>query len=614
MDVANSEPVTEVPPKRPRGRPRISDDEKRRRGTFQLSRARDFVPAKAEEGRIKIEPDPEAKQDYVAVALRYMDDVESGAIITNKWVKLAVARQRRDMERADWEFAFSPFFAAKACAFLEQLPHIEGRWGSVTIHLEPWQCFLVCVLFGWRHRSDSWRRRFTILYLELGRKNAKSTLIAGMALYHLLREDETGAQVICAATTGSQARIVFNIAAQMVRRSGWLRMQGAIPMAHAILCQDGSMKPINAKASSQDGLNPSVIILDESHAQNFQLYNVLKSAQGSRDNSLLLCPTTAGYNLLSVGYSMRSTVQKILQGVFQTEHYLGLIYAIDEGDDWKNELVWPKANPMLGITPKLDKFRQDFIDAEQTPANEPEFRTKALSEWLNSAFTWLPMQKWDACADPSCLLERFVGPECCIGGDLSQNDDIAAVAYSFLIDGLLWACVDMYLPEDVVKERAEKVPELLYWVKAGVLKLTPGNMIDYDMIEADVVANAKRFKVKDAAFDQYGSIQIVGSLFNKHGLPARIENKNASSFTPPSKDLETRVKHHRFRHAGNLALRWQASNVVVDRRVDGSILPKKENAESPNKIDAVDAIIRSISGWIRGAKAVDKQYQMVIIG
>jgi len=134
------------------------------------------------------------------------------------------------------------------------------------------------------------------------------------------------------------------------------------------------------------------------------------------------------------------------------------------------------------------------------------------------------------------------------------------------------------------------------------------------MIEADVVANAKRFKVKDAAFDQYGSIQIVGSLFNKHGLPARIENKNASSFTPPSKDLETRVKHHRFRHAGNLALRWQASNVVVDRRVDGSILPKKENAESPNKIDAVDAIIRSISGWIRGAKAVDKQYQMVIIG
>jgi phage terminase large subunit-like protein len=605
------------------GRPRLTLEEKIRRGTLQPWRERARLIAEQAETAaaqqfLTFEPDPEAQQDYIAVMRGYMDGVQSGQITAGRWVKLAVARQLRDEARGDgWDFAFSAFFAVKACAFIESLPHVEGRWKTATIHLEPWQVFVVCLLFGWRWRHDSFRRRFTVLYLELARKNAKSTLAAGIALYHLLHEEEPGAQVICGATTGSQARIVFDIAKKMAERSTALVKAGVRTLTHRILYRDGFMKPINAKASTQDGLNPSLILLDEAHAQDFELHNVLKSAQGARDNSLMLCPTTAGYDLLSVGYAMHQTVRKILQQVVEAEHYLGVIYAIDyeDGDDWQDETCWPKANPMLGVTPKMDKFRQDFTDAKNTPGGERDFLVKQLSIWLGAGSAWLSLPRWDLCADPSCRLEKFAGRDCCVGGDLSQNDDISAVAYTFKIDDIFWSCVQLYLPEDVVEERARKVPEYAYWVKLGVLKLTPGSMIDYNTIEKDVRANLMRFKVKDIAFDQYGSFQLVGSLFND-GYPARIESKNSSNSTPPARELESRVKHLRFRHDGNPALRWHASNVVVTRKVDGSLVPKKESAESPNKIDGIEAILRSLSGWLRMDQkgGGSKQFQAFVIG
>src|SRR5262249_37395469 len=133
--------------------------------------------------------------------------------------------------------------------------------------------------------------------------------------------------------------------------------QGLLAMANAIITPTANMKPIAARSSVQDGLNPSCIVLDESHAQTFSLHDVLKSAQGARVNPLLLCPTTAGYDMLSVGYALRTTVTKVLQQVIDADHLLGVIYTLDEGDDWRDPRVWVKANPMLGITPRLEWVR-----------------------------------------------------------------------------------------------------------------------------------------------------------------------------------------------------------------------------------------------------------------
>lgn len=582
------------PGKRPRGRPRLDDATKLARGTLQPCRSQ---PTPVPEPALTAAP----ARDYLAIAAQYAADVAAGRQVAGVWIQRAVARQQRDLARqADpaWPYVWSDTDAIAVCAFLEQLPHVEGGWASATLTLEPWQVFAMTCLYGWRARSDPTRRRFTNFYLELGRKGAKSTLLAGLLLFHVLREAEPGAQGICGATTGGQARIVFAIAQKMVKRSAWLRKQGVTALANAIVTDDATIKPINAKASTQDGLNPSFIVLDESHAQTFALHDVLKSAQGARKNPLLACPTTAGYNLLSVGYALRTTVAKVLEQVLSVDHLFGLIYTIDDGDDWRDPLVWAKANPMIGVTPSWDWVRSYCDDAQATPGLEAEFRVKVCSQWAHAASAWLSIAAWDRCADPALTLEQFAGASCWIGGDLAQLDDLAALALLVEAGDCLAAFVRFYLPELVVFERARAVPEYGIWAKQNLLTLTPGNLIDYDRIGADVRAFAKTFAIKDAAFDQFGSVQLVTGLV-ADGIPARVEAKNAKTTTAPARELEARITHRRFRHDGNSCLRWQASNVVVSRRADDTILPKKATPESPNKIDGIDALILAIGGWLK---------------
>lgn len=581
----------------------LLDDEKARRGTLRPSRIINPQPRQVHAPDVVAMPKPRA---YVAMAERYIAGVNDGSITACQWIRLACARHVRDKARASADrqcpFVWDGCQARDACAFLERLPHVEGDWSSATIRLEPWQCFLIASLFGWRQRAHRERRRFTTVYLEVGRKNAKSTVMAGIALYHLLHEGERGAQVVCGATTGSQARIAFGIAQRMIQRSPALRGAGLQAFANAIITADGTMKPVNAKASTQDGLNPSCIILDESHAQTFALHDVLKSAQGARRNPLLLCPTTAGYDLLSVGYALRTTVTKILQDVFTADHVFGLIYTLDEGDDWRDPAVWPKANPMLGITPTREWVAQYCRDAQQTPGLEGEFRVKVCSEWMRAAFAWLSITQWDACADPTLRLEQFIGHRCWIGADLSQSDDIAAVALLFERGDEICAIVRGYLPRDVVEARARAVPEYREWVKRGELVLTDGNLVDVNLIEAEIRAWCQQFNVQAIRCDQYGSAGLVSSLAGS-GHKAAILDKNKKSFTPPARELEARVKSRRFRHTGSSFLRWQAGNAVVTRGVDDTILPKKDHAESPNKIDAIEAILEALSAMIAPAEA-----------
>ena len=601
-------------PKKRVGRPALSANEKARRATLRPSRIVKPTPRQVHAPDITPASSPRARP-YVQLLTRYLAGVRDGSIVANKWIRLACERHELDLVRAQdpaWPYVWSEAHVIAVCRFVETLPHTEGQWTSVTIRLEPWQVFILGNLFGWRHRATPARRRFTTLYLEVGRKAAKSTLVAAIALYHLLHEGEIGAQVICGATTGSQARIAFGIAQRMVQRSPALRLAGLQAFAHAIITADGVMKPVNARASTQDGLNPSCIILDESHAQDFGLHDVLKSAQGSRLNPLLLCPTTAGYDLLSVGYALRTTVTKILSQTIEAEHVLGAIYTLDEGDDWRDERVWIKANPMLGITPRLDWVRQYCQDAQQTPGLEGEFRIKVCSQWLEAALAWLSPSDWEACTDVTLRLEDFIGQPCWIGGDLAQSDDIAAIAALFNRGAEVVAFVRCYLPRGVVERRARAVPEYRVWAQAGHLVLTEGNLIDVTRIEADIREWCARFTVKGIRFDQYGSAIPLANLAAS-GYPAAKLEKNAKTMTPPARDLEARVRYQLFRHDGNPVLKWMAGNTCVRRFINDSLLPQKESEMSPHKIDAIDAILQAMSAMLAPEEA-PPTFQIYVLG
>ena len=343
------------------------------------------------------------------------------------------------------------------------------------------------------------RRLVTTVFFQVARKSAKSSLVAAVALYHLLVEREPGAQVVCGASTGQQARIVFSIMQRMIRRSTWLREQGLAVFANSItLDETGSYaRPINSRSSTQDGLSPSFVSLDESHAQSFELRDVLVSAMGARADGMIWCPTRAGYDLTSVGFALRETAMKILDNVIESDHTFVVLYELDEADAWKSETTWIKSAPMIGTSPTLDYVRRYCADAQATPGMQGEFQTKICNRWLHSAKGWLSMPAWDACGDSTLRLGDFARERCWLGVDLAERDDIAAIGLLFRRGDLIFAFCRGYLPEQVVAERSRAVPQYLGWVKGGELVTTSGNMTDYGTIETDIKTFCEQFDVAE---------------------------------------------------------------------------------------------------------------------
>jgi len=520
-------------------------------------------------------------------------------IVAGKWLKLACARQRRDRGRAGdptWPYAWSPWHARDVCDFIEKLPHIEGAWATPTIVLEPVQVFLLTTLFGWRTTAGG--RRFSMAYWCAARKFAKSTIAAAIVLYCLTCEGENGPQIIVGATTGQQAQKVFRPASEMVKRTRDLREHFQLSAwAHSITSDlnGGFVQTINAKSSTQDGWNPYLVILDELHAHLTPgLFNVIRSSLGSRPNQLILIVTTAGFNVGGICYEQQSLVQKILLQVIEAEHYFGVIFALDEGDDVFDEAVWPKASPMLGITPSLDKMREYAAEARNSPMSLGEFTTKRCNLWSGVAQSWLNLVQWDAGKESPLSIDAFEGEPCWIGGDLSDCNDMTAKVCVFRRGELVYAFPTFYLPEQIVSRRqASTTAHYGAWARDGWLELTPGMTIDHGRIESDIRADCARFDVQAIVFDRFQSSQLVNAL-TKDGHLALHLTKSAANFTMPCQELETLLQAGRFRHAGHPVYRWMASNTCVSRRIDKSLVTKKETVNSPNKIDGIDATIHAI--------------------
>ncbi len=551
----------------------------------------------------------EHARDYAAIALKYAKHAasEKNSHLYCKYVRLAAQRHLNDLKKAadGWDYYFDEWHANDICDFVEKLPHVEGVWENPHLHLEPWQIFVLACVFGWR-RTDNGNRRFTYVYEELARKGAKSTKTAAVTLYTLTCEGEVGPQILIGATTGEQAGKVFNPAKRMVEKTPDLaECFGLQTFARSITCaeNDGFIQPVNSKGKTQDGWNPHCVVLDELHAHaDRALFDVMKSAFGARKNYMMWIITTAGYNLGGVCYEQRQTVAKVLEGALQADHIFAIIFTIDEGDDPFNSETWVKANPMIGITPTWENMKQAAIEA--AAGDDAEFKTKRLNVWLNAASQWLKIEKWNACADPAIDWSSFDGLDVYIGADLADKDDLTAavVAAWDSDDRLIWKPL-FWLPDITLKEydseKMKGVAPYRRWIDEGFIRLTEGDWIDSEVIEQQINEWIERYSVRMITFDQFAAAQALAVKLNRERAEpiAQILHKKASNVTDPARELEKRVKAgpHRFGHDGNPVLTWMASNVVVRRGVDETILPKKEDKDSPMKIDGIDAGINAIA-------------------
>lgn len=480
------------------------------------------------------------------------------------------------------------------CDFISNLPHVEGKWDSDTIELLDFQVFFLANLFGFRKVNGS--RRFTSALFAIARKNAKSTLAGAIGLYCLTMEDEVGPQVIPAATTGDQARIVYNVARRMVDKTPNLQEAfnlQAYMKAIACYSNGGLMKPINSKASTQDGLNPSCIILDEIHAhRTHDLLNVLQSAAGARQNPLYLYTTTEGYETPGPWPEMRKFSQQVLEGVCEADHFFVLFYAIDDGDDEFNEKIWYKANPILESNEKLlSAIRKDADEAKAMPGRHAEFLIKRVNRQSSTSQGWIDLQRWKRC-EGNVDLEYLKDYPCYGALDLASTRDLTSFRLVWIINNVIYTHGWRWVPETTVQQRIQRnlVPYSA-WVKSGYMIETPGEVTDYDLIFKKVVDVCENFKLVKVAFDQWNAAQITSKL-QKQDVPMEQFIQGPKSYHPAMKFFEEAYYDDRFRHGGDPVLTWCASNIVT--RLDQNMNMAPDKKKSADKIDDMTALLMAV--------------------
>jgi phage terminase large subunit-like protein len=539
-------------------------------------------------------------RDYVAIAIRYAEDAVSDrrGERFGKWARLAARRFLNDLKRARRRrgapFRFDEWHACDPCRFIENLPHVEGTWDTPNIVLHPAHIFATVNIFGFRKHDGT--RRFTTALFAVARKNAKSTWAAGVLLYCELCEGERGPQIVSAATTGAQARIVFGIAKRMVELTPDLRTAfGVEPFANAIACvsNGGTFKPINAKASTQDGLNPSAVGCDELHAhKSYDLLNVLKSASGARRNPLFLFTTTEGYETPGPWPEQRKFAHDVLEGLIDADHYFAIIYSIDEADDDFDEGAWRKANPLMDVNPVLAaEIAKEAVEARAMPGRAAEFRIKRLNRQSAAATAWVNLPKWRRC-DGVVDIAALRGAPCYGGLDLASTTDLTAFRLTWRVDGEYFTRGWRWVPAEAVKQRTERgTARYDSWVERGLIKMTEGDVADYGVIEKDILETCEGLQIIGIGYDPWNATDIVNRLV-QGGLPMIEFRQGPASYHPAMQELERAYLGGRLHHGGDPVLNWCAANMVP--RYDENMNSAPSKKRSAEKIDDLCALLMSI--------------------
>ena len=533
---------------------------------------------------------------FSARATKYANDVLSGTIPACKWVKAACQRHLDDI--ADGRFIYDEADAERVCRFAELMPHVKGKWARERqkIRLEGWQIFALCNVFGWK-RADG-LRRFRTIYFEVARKNSKSTLLAIIALYLLACDGEEGAEVYSAATTRDQARIVFGAAHRMATLEGEFRQRFGVTVWKDSVTVDGtasSLKALSAEASTLDGLNPHGGIIDELHAHRTrEVWDVMETATGARSQPLIAAGTTAGSNRAGICYEIRGYLAKVLNNTLRRheglgytvtgdaeadETFFGLIYTLDDGDDWQDQAVWVKSNPNLDVSVYRDDLARQAHKAAHLASAQPNFLTKRMNVWVNADSAWMDMLAWGRAAK-DIEIQDYAGWPCVFGIDLASKTDFAALAILFHRDGQYRLFLRLWIPDARISDTDNS--QYSGWAQEEHIIATDGEILDHERVQFEIEELAAEYKPSAFGYDPGFDRIIPQNLYNK-GLPMAEIRPTAAYFSEPMKMAEAMVLAGKLQHDGNPAMEWMISNVVAHQNRGEQWTPTKERPE--NKID-----------------------------
>ena len=564
-----------------------------------------------------------------------------------KWVSLARERHARDLETGSKRRLWFDEEAAQRVIdfFSNYLRHIKGQWAGQPFAPAPWQEHdILRPTFGWmklpkgmsaqdaagieplERKGAGILRRYKTCYLEVGRKAGKSTLCAGIGDYMTFADREYGAEVYAAATKRDQAKVIWDVAAKMVKRSPELRGVSRIVRDNIFVEHlDAAFLPLGADADTLDGLNPHCNLIDEYHAHKTRgVADVLTTAEGARQQSMTWFITSAGFNTQGPCYEERKYAQAILEKLIQNDEYFAIIYALDDGDDWTKERLWRKANPGIGVTPKLDYIRRQVKKARHNVPYQNTVLAKHMGIWSRQRARFFDMGKWDDCGfgvEPVAwrkeTIARLKGRECKGGLDLGSTSDFTALALAFESDGLdgsdgsggyillPW----FWLPEESSNRREALLRQgYVVWVRQGIVKYTGGNTTDYDVVRADMNELADWFSIKEVAVDRlFQGAQVCTQLMGD-GFAVTAHGQGYLSMASPTKRMEELYLQRRLHHGNNPVLKWMAGNMDVSTDAAGNMKPQKPDNQNPFKIDGIVGSIMAL-GRMAVAPAKRSKYE-----
>ena len=518
---------------------------------------------------------------------KYIQDVISGERLSGRYERKAVERHLSDLQRSD--IYFDTESAQIVLNFFNCPHHYKGEAAGDVFNLEGWQAFIVASIFGWKKLDGN--RRFNYADIMVARKNGKTTLAAGIALYMLILDGEAAAEVYSGAMDKAQAGICWEAAKNIAKTSPIISpfltfYRSSIVVERTV----SSFKPLSKDTKNKDGLNTQCAILDERHAWNSnELFEVIKSGMGARKQPLIFSITTAGSDTSLPYFTDLEVIKDILDGVKVQDNQFAILFSLDPEDDWNDERNWIKANPNLGVSLSWDYMRNEYQDAKNKGGStEANFKTKNLNIWVDAPEVWIPDDKVAKCVGR--VTDADLEGQPCFGGlDLAATSDINAFALFFpnqcALKCFFWIPRSKYASNDRVDYRL--------WVDQGWITCNDGEVVDVNKIACDMRDICHHYQVQTIAYDPW-MMNIILQTMDDVGLYPLLDpyKQTLTELSPPTKELEKMVTSGSIDLMGNPVLRWMFKNVILYRDPNNNYRPHK--GKSRNKIDGIVASIMAI--------------------
>ena len=521
-------------------------------------------------------------------ATAYAEAVNAGDIVAGPLVRMACARHLRDLERVGTAGFPYRFDLAKEERFYRFAAMVNLSDG-VRFELQDFQRFIVGSIFGW---VDSYgHRRFRTAYVEMGKGNGKSPLAALAGLYGLTMDGEVQAEVYSAAVTRDQANIMFRDARNMAEASPYIKARLEV-LEHNIAFGDSFFRTVSSEGRSLDGKRPHMTLLDEIHEHpNNIVLQKMRAGMKRRPQPLVFEITNSGSDRRTICWEHHEHSRNVVEGLTEDETWFAYVCGLDVGDDWTDELVWPKANPGLGtlILP-VNYLREQVKEALSIPSSANLVKRLNFCIWTEQADRWLDMTQWDACGVMQVSTESLAGETCFIGLDLASRHDFTAAVFYFpegqVVIPLFW------VPEDMSGRTEQERQVIRNWADLGLVRLTEGNITDYDVVRADILREAEKYQVEELAYDTWNATQLATQL-QIAGLDVVPMQQGGAAMSEAAKALAAMVAEGTLHHGGHPVLRYMASNVAVREDLQGNI--RLDRDRSGDKIDGIAALTMAVA-------------------